>query len=50
MRAEIEREAGEAAAAVEQLSDDGVRHALRRLWGLPDAVSVPMDRTATMRI
>jgi glutamate-5-semialdehyde dehydrogenase len=28
MRAEIEREAQEAAAAVEQLSDDGVRHAL----------------------
>jgi glutamate-5-semialdehyde dehydrogenase len=28
MRAEIEREAREAAAAVEQLSDDGVRHAL----------------------
>ena len=36
MREEIEREAAEAAAAVEQLSDDGVRHALERAAELVD--------------
>jgi glutamate-5-semialdehyde dehydrogenase len=37
MRAEIEREAREAAAAVEQLTDDGVRHALELAAALVEA-------------